>query len=684
MNFLVPAFLAGLAALAVPLVLHLRHRDRDKPQPFPSLMFLEQITIRTEQRQRVSDWPLLLLRLLLLSMLVVAFARPLFRSGAAAGADARSRAVVVLIDRSLSMGYEGTWARTLDSARAVIGRLNGNDRVAVVAFDELAETRQRLTADKAAATGALTGLRPRARGTRLAPALRVARQLLLDAPFAAAEIIVISDLQRAGAVGVAGVELPSGVTVRGIPVGPASWANSTVHAIDAKRVVQDDRMLLAVKARIQHFGDSVPKERTARLVLNGREAGVRTVTLNAVGETVATFDPVPAPEGTVAVQVTLSPDALAADDTLVAVVPRDNDLRVALVGGGGETLFFERALGIGQAPGIRVERPNAPSAAAGAAAVHVYWDVPPDRSLQSFLEGGGGAVVVLGRRLAERRGSVSPILPVSLAGTADRLVDRGGTLRDVRTEHPLFAPFREVPDALNAVRLFRYARLDVSEGADILARFDDGLPAVVERRVGNGVLLVLALPLDNSAGDFPLQPAYLPFVRQLVMHASGRDAAPLWRATNERWALPGTLTSPVVSAPDGSLLRPTADSLGAAVPLNDAGLYRAYSGQVGGETEAMVAVNVPRSESVLTPMDTTELLLGVRADGSASGDSLSSATVGPQSDEALERRQSSWRLFLALALLALIVETVVATRGRRGIARRIVTSTRPRVDAEAS
>ena len=170
MGFLVPAFLAGLAALSIPLLLHLRHRDRDKPVPFPSLMFLEQLTIRTEQRQRVSDWPLLLLRLLLLALLVLAFARPLLRSRNASAADTRSRAVVVLVDRSMSMSYDGTWKRALDSARAVIGRLEGNDRVAVVAYDDEAETRQRLTSDRSAAVGALAGLVPRARGTRLARA----------------------------------------------------------------------------------------------------------------------------------------------------------------------------------------------------------------------------------------------------------------------------------------------------------------------------------------------------------------------------------------------------------------------------------------------------------------------------------------------------------------------------------
>jgi len=663
MGFLTSAFLAGLAALAIPLLLHLRHRDRDKPVPFPSLMFLEQLTIRTEQRQRVSDWPLLLLRLLLLLLLVLAFARPLLRSRNVAGADSRSRAVVVLIDRSLSMSYAGTWQRALDSARATIGQLAANDRVAVVAYDDDADTRQRLTGDRGAATGALSGLTPRARGTRLAPALRVARQLLLDAPFSAAEIVVISDLQRSGATGIAGVELPAGVKVRAIPVGPAQWDNASVRAVDARRVVQGDRTLLAVKARLQQQGEATSRARRVTLVLNGREAASADAQLTATGETVVTFEPVPAPEGAVALQVAMTPDALALDDTLVAVVSRDDDLTVALRGAGSDALYFERALEIGRAPAVQVVR----SGNTARAAVRVFWDELPDASTTEWIEQGGGAVVVLGRRLSSRSGTISPLLPVTLAGSADRVADRGGTLREVRTEHPLFQPFRETDEALGAVRLFRYARVDASANADVLARFDDGNAAVIERRIGNGRVIVLALPLDNNAGDFPLQPAYLPFVRQLVLHASGRDAVPLWRTTGERWALPGTITDPVVEAPDRSLLRPGSDSLGAAVPLGDAGLYRAFRGAVGGEAEAVLAVNAPASESVLTPMDTTELLLGV----STGTDSLRTTGAGPATDEELERKQSSWRVLLALTLVALLVETIVASRGRRGTARRV-------------
>ena len=102
LGLLVPAFLVGLAALAVPIILHLRHRDKDRPQKFPSLMFLELLPIRTSERRRITDWPLLLLRALALALLVLAFARPVFSRSAAAEKSARSRAVVLLLDRSMS------------------------------------------------------------------------------------------------------------------------------------------------------------------------------------------------------------------------------------------------------------------------------------------------------------------------------------------------------------------------------------------------------------------------------------------------------------------------------------------------------------------------------------------------------------------------------------------------------
>ncbi len=678
-GFLVPAFLAGLAALAIPILMHLRHRDKDRPYRFPSLMFLEQLPIRTSQRQRITDWPLLLLRALAVALLVFAFSRPMFTERNIAGGDTRRRAVVLVVDRSMSMGYDKVWPRALDSARAVINALGAGDRVGVVAYDDASEVLQRLTDDKSEALAAVSTLSPRGRGTRMASALRTARQMLLDAPFAAAEIVVISDLQRSGSTGIAGLDLPAGVRLRSIPVGSAERANSAVRVIEARRVRDGARSLLAVKARVLSHELPAARATNARLTVNGRDAATSDVSLTQEGETVVTFAPVPAPDDAVSLIVALDNDALPADDTLHAVVPRDDAVRVALVSGSagssGEAMFLERALAIGAAPAIAIDRVASPPLSREALArtsLVLFWDMLPTQSavaaLEEYMRTGGGVIIAAGSRLGAQRGDALPMLPVSMGGLADRLTDRGGTLRDVRIEHPLFAPFREVPDALGAVRFLRYPRIDLGSSAavDVLARFDDGLPAVMEQRIGEGRLVILAVPLDAQRSDFPLQPAYLPFVRQMVLHTSGRDAVPLWRTTGESWSLAQAVKDPVVRSPDGTLLRPRADSLGSAVPLADAGLYEAFAVSATGSAVGRVAVNAPPGESELVPMDTTELLLGVR-----DAEPGAMASNAPPTNAELERRQSPWRILLMLVALALVAETFMATRGWRAVARRV-------------
>jgi hypothetical protein len=76
MGFLVPAFFAGLAALAVPVLIHLINRERKVVIQFPSLMFLRKIPYKSVRRQKLRHLLLLALRCLALAILVAAFTRP--------------------------------------------------------------------------------------------------------------------------------------------------------------------------------------------------------------------------------------------------------------------------------------------------------------------------------------------------------------------------------------------------------------------------------------------------------------------------------------------------------------------------------------------------------------------------------------------------------------------------------
>jgi hypothetical protein len=283
---------------------------------------------------------------------------------------------------------------------------------------------------------------------------------------------------------------------------------------------------------------------------------------------------------------------------------------------------------------------------------------------EAWIRAGGGMAVLVGPRLAGRRG-VALAGAGSVAGLAERRTGGGGVIGEVRMEHPLFAPFRAAPAAIGAPRFTRYARVEPAVGTDVLARFDDGSPAVLERPLDEGRILVLTTGLDVREGDFPLQPAFLPFLRRVVLHGSGHAATPLWRATGESWLPRGVRREPVVAAPDGTLLRPEAGEGAPAVILVQVGVYAAYEGRVDGAPRALVAVNPPTRESDLTGADDAELLLGV----GTVADSTIGGITAPTAIE-VESRQRAWRLLVLLALALLVGESLLASRGWRGKARR--------------
>src|SRR5262245_64573848 len=124
MNFLAPLFLAGLAALSIPVIIHMIHRERKTVVEFPSLMFLQRIPYKSVRRQKLRHILLLALRCLAIAMLVAAFARPFFerRRPPTVGLTG-AREVVVLLDRSASMGYSNRWSRARDAARKAVSGL---------------------------------------------------------------------------------------------------------------------------------------------------------------------------------------------------------------------------------------------------------------------------------------------------------------------------------------------------------------------------------------------------------------------------------------------------------------------------------------------------------------------------------------------------------------------------------
>src|SRR5579863_7885806 len=100
MGFLAPWFLGGLAALGVPVFVHLLRRHVTTPRPVSSLMFFERGAQSSTRHRRLRYLLLFALRFALVLLVVLAFANPFVRR---ASASRNGRLLVIVLDHSFSM-----------------------------------------------------------------------------------------------------------------------------------------------------------------------------------------------------------------------------------------------------------------------------------------------------------------------------------------------------------------------------------------------------------------------------------------------------------------------------------------------------------------------------------------------------------------------------------------------------
>src|ERR1700679_2869884 len=132
MGFLAPWFLAGVAAVGLPLWIHLLKRHRTDPPLFPSLMFFEKREMSSVKHRRLEHLLLFALRALMLILLALLFANPFIRRSANAAQG--KHLTVVAVDDSFSMRAGDRLQRAKDEANNIISRLGPGAQAQVVAL----------------------------------------------------------------------------------------------------------------------------------------------------------------------------------------------------------------------------------------------------------------------------------------------------------------------------------------------------------------------------------------------------------------------------------------------------------------------------------------------------------------------------------------------------------------------
>lgn len=722
MEFVQPLFLLGALAGALPVAIHLYNRRRGVVREFPAMALLLESHERTARAAKVRQWVLLSLRALVLIVLAVALAKPfVFSSRGAAVGDRLPTAVAFVIDTSASTQHGQWWARVDARMGEELGRLRPWDEVVVLDAADSLGPLPRFTSDHGRAREVVAALKPRATSVSIPDALTRAAERLHTTTLPHRKIVLISDM----AVGSFPEQAPQGVALP-YPIEAASTRAPKGEDDPVNAAIADVTMTQEGSAREQMWRVDVSVRNTStreikdvelRLVLDGQTVGAGKIEAIAPHADVQhVFRHKLQRGGALPARVELvSPDDYALDDTFHFTFRARDRVRALLVNGepksipyDDELFFLTRAL----SPGARADQTIAQTvvSAEGLGAQDLSrFDVvilanmprvsPVDaRKLKLYVEGGGGLLMAMGDQVDVRayNEQLADLLPKPLRGLK-RLADLDDPDAPVKIthpgasqhDHPIFRAFNTPGGgALQSAGVYSYMLLEPSapESSRVLLSYKDNAPALIERAVGQGRVLLWTSTVDREWTDLPIRTAYLPFVQRAAMYLARRTTTrgqtqplvgrphrmEISGLARERVIIRGPLH---VDPPGRHVLEPE-DGAVTFTP-NTPGAYEVWAdsdtpaqpdasqGATTNKTSTdrnrltplAFSANVDRQESRLAALPPAALSPWQPAPtgASATGDATHHA-------HAAERRTNIWPKLLFLITILLMLETLTGTR----------------------
>ena len=137
MNFLFPTFLIGLAAIAIPIIIHLFNFRKYKKVYFTNVQFLKELKQESDSKSKLKEWLILAMRILAIACLVFAFAQP-FIPGKVKTVQGE-KVVSIYIDNSFSMESTNKKGTLLENAKQhateIANTFNASDKFQLLTND---------------------------------------------------------------------------------------------------------------------------------------------------------------------------------------------------------------------------------------------------------------------------------------------------------------------------------------------------------------------------------------------------------------------------------------------------------------------------------------------------------------------------------------------------------------------
>ena len=594
MGLVAPLFLLGALAIALPIWLHRLQTQSSDRRPFSSAMLLETTEERVHLQKKLKYLLLLALRIAMLLLIVLAFAKPYLTRAPAALTASAAGTHLILVDTSVSMHRAGVFDQALAVARQAVDQAPTGALLQVLSGDDTLHIGSELSAIAADHRAAISRLTVSALRLDYGAAMAAVDRLAgsLSPPVT---LHVISDFQ-ASAMPVRFADVVPSAVSELMPhvVGTGAPFNWSVEFI---RETAD-----GLDVGLLGFGD---RERVAdvELLLNGEV--IETRGLAETGPVVLRFSELQYAEGDNRIQIRINTDDdLALDNESFHVVQNEPPSPVPLItlnSGGLPVTYLSAALEADSTQSYSVQPMVIGDFDARVLARH-RWVLIDDigsideqlgESLTGYLQNGGSVLAFAGPRAASL--TSVPLTGHQLsAATVEIAANEFLSPGQVDTGHPVLAR----TEGWHTVNVSRNLAIEEQAADQVLIRLENNEPFLIERKIGAGRLLLFLNGLDNRWNDLPVRPVFVSFMVEAAGYLSGINQVSKTHTAGASLPLSliGSVSGQVVD-PDGNTVLSLADTTRAQqIKLDKPGFYEVYTP----EGSTLVAANVDPRESELS------------------------------------------------------------------------------------
>lgn len=726
MTFLNPLVLIGLAAAAIPLLIHLLNRRKLRTVDFSSLRFLRELQQTSLRRLKFRQILLLIVRTLLVCSLVLAFARPVLRGslGALLGGKAEN-AMALILDDSPSMAVRNERGRLFDQARSaaltILQQGQPEDRVTLLplSISDRADPPPS-PSDPPSVRASLGTLTSTERSVPFLRALRSALRAMEASNRANREIFLVTDGQ-ASAFRMEGEAPDSGGTDPGatrvylVLVPSGVEANTGILSIElASRILSAGRPVL-LNATLFNAATSEVRGAMVDVFLEGTRVAQHSIDLPPRTRVTLPFSVVPPRRGLLQGYLHMEDDPFEADNRRYFVLQLSARLRVGLAGSSeADVRYLAAALTLEGdstlASGISVDRLDQGKLATAdleSYDVLILAGVAPGTTLEAdriaaYVRAGHGLILFPAASAGAVQSGTALLPALGIPPVAERPgllapVGDPDTLRSyesfgrVDLTHPLLSGLFEIPPGqarrtpvFESPRIWKALAIRPGATGRQIIELGSGDPFLAEFASGEGRVLLCAVDAGRAWSDFPVRGIFAPLLHRTVLYLARGQRGNAQPVVGDRLTLtarrvaggvdrkylvrsPAGLDEPVT----GKYLASTGELIFEPAPPLESGVYTlGVPGRSGSALEELdaVAVGLDPRESDLRSVAPDSLapfwkVLGIPADR------VTVLEAREGFDRVVQQSRFGtelWNLFALLALLLLGAEMFLAGPWRRG------------------